>query len=183
MKAIVLTDFQARLLDVLKFFVVFNLFAIPLFIVGSLDLYLFEVIETNQVAGILSLGGFNILIFNVFSFEANSPVPALRAGEYSFTIDKSCTGYKSMIAFLGLCFATPGIALRRKLKSFILLPLVYLFNIGRLTLLYVTAVNSPAYFDLSHLIFWREGLVLFIIVIWFFWARNTRLLNLRIHTS
>jgi len=159
-----------RLYALLKFLVKFNLLAIPLYLVLALNVNIVELqLATAQIVEwLLHL----------------SAVPAVRdgllitvpvsGGFWAAEIVWDCIGWKSMLFFLALVFATDA-PMKKKRTALLFLPLIVLVNIARIWfLLYYVATFGLAHYALLHAVLWSWGLLLTVIVFWLIWLRYAR---------
>ena len=157
-----------KLLKVLKFFVKFNLIAIPLYIVILLDLRLVELQQLTawMTYGILDYAGADPIINGyLISIPINH-------GTWAAIINWDCTGWKSMLAFFALVMAT-DLPLKRKMYGLVLIPVIYVINIARIFFMffYVRTFDLANY-QFVHTIVWSWGLILIILVLWVYWLRH-----------
>jgi exosortase/archaeosortase family protein len=158
-----------KLKKILFFLIKFNLLAIPLYLIliFNLSFQPFQnFVATLTTISLKSLGyrvaqdGFTLAIFHSNKLS-------------QLEISWDSTGWKSLYALFALVFATSG-DLRKKIKFLIIaLPTLFLINILRIVSTIVFALEFGfEYFDLIHLFLWREGLIFFVILFWFIWAKS-----------
>ena len=158
---------DTKLVRVLRFFIKFNLFAIPLYIIlyEGWTLVELQVIVKNFAVWILTVAGLNP---NVHELLISIPV---RNGSWGAVISWDCTGWKSLLAFFALVMATdyPN---KRKLAGLLLLPIIFAVNLLRVAFMffYVNAFDLANY-QIVHAVIWSWGLILTIIVLWLIWIR------------
>ncbi len=162
---------QRRLLELLNFLIIFNLLAIPLHLIlyFKIDFYHLALIERAQVSFFLKLFGVKHTLQDVPL--NNDLIPAINLNDRVLAIGEPCTAIRSLIAFIALVFASPR-TMHSKKKSLILLPVIYLANIVRIITLAFVSNSYPSLFDFIHIFLWREGLVLLIIGLWFYWFNH-----------
>ena|SRR3989344_2214309 len=159
-----------REIYVLRFFLKFNLFALPLYLlmainfdfllaqraVASIEMWLL------QTAGIgASLDGLLILV----------PV---EGGSWGGFISSDCIGWKSMMAYAALVLAT-GFSWRKKLSGILLLPVIFAANIVRIFFMffYVNTWGIAGY-ELLHSVVWSWGLLAIVVFSWVVWATSAK---------
>lgn len=166
-----LTAFQKRILEMTKFFLIFSLTAIPIYLINwlNVDFYPLELIETLSSSMLLKVFNIPHYVNESISYETSHTIPLIIAGSEVLGIDRACTAYVPMSAFLGLIIASPK---RNKKKALLFLPVIYSFNILRLFCLGIFSVYSPGLIDLLHTVLWREGLVLTVFLLWVKWFKS-----------
>jgi|GEM_PF-1536820 len=166
------------------FLIKFNLLAIPMYVAlfVGINFYPLQMFLTDVVYGTfksegywISRSGITLMLFAppASSDLSNPPGPPLVE---TIVMGFDCTAWKTMYAFAALVIATPVAGMRKKLK-FILLGSVGLFliNIVRLVTTIKTAYTMGfQYLDITHTFLWREGLIVALLAIWFFWLRNQK---------
>ena len=174
MKKIKLTKRQKKLLEILKFLVVFNLLSIPLHLIIFLKINLYPLsnIERLQASFILNLIGIKHELIDVNL--GGQILPAIKTGGKIMAIGEACTSIRSILAFLALVFASPK-KLKAKKKGLIYLPIIYIANVFRIVTLGLVSVEMPSLFDLIHIFLWREGLIALIILLWVYWFNKSEL--------
>lgn len=157
-----------RLWQVLKFLILFNLLAIPLYLIFffKISLYPLQLLERDETSFILLIFGVN---HERTDFEG---LPSIKMGEQSIVISEACTAWRSILAFLALVIASPR-SWRFKKNALIGVPLIYLFNLIRLATICLISLILPSVTDFIHTILWREGLMLVIFVLWYYWFTRT----------
>lgn len=159
---------------ILRFLLIFSLFSGPLYLVlySPLSLMPLQTTVANQVAKLLTLSGIpsftqsNLLIFKT------------KTGELlKILIVRECVGWMSLLAFVGLVFATPNVGKRyRFLGLGVGLPLIWIINLIRLfTTFYLIYQYGLSYFELIHSFLWRVSLILFVFGLWVAWVKVSRI--------
>jgi len=156
-----------KLIRVLWFLIKFNIFAIPLYIIMITGFVFYGMQEfvANIVSFLLnstgipaSLSGINIII------------PVL-GGFFSAEIIWDCVGWKSLLAFFALVFAT-DLSLRKKLWAMTLLPVIFVINIIRLWFMFFYVYNFGLDgYSFVHAVVWSWGLIITIVILWILWLR------------
>lgn len=156
-----------RLTSVIIFLIVFNLLAIPLYIM----------LQTNF--SVIALQEFNAKIssttLNLFGYESYSDgiTVDIKVAEINKKIDISwdSTGWKSMYAVAALILATPISKFSRRMKFAALgTAIIFFINFLRVTTtILISARFGFNYFDIVHTVLWREGLILAVVAVWLVW--------------
>lgn len=152
---------------VLRFLILFNLFAIPLYAImfSQAHVYEFQKFTADTVFGLLRIAGYNPTINDL-----TIAIP-VQHGQWGAVIDWDCVGWKSMLAFFALVFAT-DFSLRKKLWGMIFIPLIYAVNVFRIFLMFAYVKDyGLAYYDIVHQFIWSWGLIMVILVVWYYWMR------------
>ncbi|HLD39116.1 MAG TPA: exosortase/archaeosortase family protein [archaeon] len=156
-----------KLLHLLEFFVKFNLFAIPLYIIllSRFEWAWLEQFVVDIVTPMLQFLGLNPTTNGLMI-----SIP-IRDGSWAAVINWDCTGWKSMLAFFALVMAT-NFSLRRKLAGMVLIPVIFIVNLLRIVFMffYVRTFDLANY-QTVHAVVWSWGLIATIIVLWLLWLR------------
>jgi archaeosortase B (VPXXXP-CTERM-specific) len=84
-------------------------------------------------------------------------------------IIEECTGLSEMLIFAATVLAFPT-RFRNKLVGLAFgLPLIYAFNVLRISALLLVGRHRPAWSDFMHLYFWQGTLILMILGTWLLW--------------
>ncbi len=92
---------------------------------------------------------------------------------FIFYIGPDCTGWKSMLCFFALVFATLGVTLKKRLLGLAIgIPLIYAGNLIRIVIV-VLAERSygPEAAVVIHDWLWQVGLITLVIALWFAWLK------------
>jgi exosortase/archaeosortase family protein len=159
-----------KLLATLEFFVKLLLFAIPLYVILIFNLSFgpLQAVVRDLAAWLIGAAGMQPTVAgSVISIP-------LAGGNWGAAISWDCTGWKSMLVFLALVFATPR-SMRDRAKGLaIFLPLIFIVNIVRIAFMfYFVQTAGLAYFDLVHAVIWSWGLIAVVLVCWLVWLRHT----------
>lgn len=151
----------------LIFLVLFNLLAVPLYII----LYTNVSFEPLQKLNAQLL--YNTLHFFGYNTKVDGSIVYLTtdSNQHKIEISWDSTGWKSMYAVAALIIATPLGVLSKKFK-FIVLGIVTIFvlNYLRITTTILISANFGFHlFDIIHTVLWREGLILAVVSFWSFW--------------
>ena len=159
----------------LKFFIKFNLFAIPLYIILYQGWALpgLQQFIANIVTHALAALGLNPTMQDLV---ISIPV---RNGDWAAVISWDCTGWKSMFAYFALVMATdyPN---KRKALGLLLLPVIFVINLLRIVFMFFYVHTFDlAYYRTVHAVIWSWGLILTIAVLWLLWMKYdfTKILN------
>ncbi len=161
---------QEQLWQVLRFLIIFNVMAAPLYLIAALNinLYPLELIERDQTSFFLSIIGVK---HSSIDFEG-MPSIELSNGEL-IAIGEACTAWRSILAFIALVAASPRQWSSKK-KALIGIPVIYAVNILRLVGISLVALTIPSITEFIHTILWREGLMILIFVLWYYWFRQAQ---------
>jgi len=159
-----------KLIIILSFLIKFNLFAIPLYIILYFDLYFLPMQE------FLAYISYKTLSFLGYEVSLSGVVIRIVRNLELLNIEISwdSTGWKSMYTLAALVLATSGPNLCKKGK-FLLFGITFLFflNFLRIITTISIAVNFGFnYFEIVHMLLWREGLIFAVVAIWYFWLRQ-----------
>jgi len=162
---------RKKLFRVFEFFLRFTLLALPLYIImgSGVQFFVWEKLIADQVSFVIS--GFAEVNQTV---EFGMSVLSVEGFEARIGIDSSCTGYRSMLAFIALVFAVPGVDWKKRLKP--LVPgfmILYAVNLFRIIITISAGVLFGfRAFELMHLFLWRWALTLAILGMWFYWLKK-----------
>ena len=155
-----------------------NLLAIPMYLAmfSGISYYPVQKFLTDVVYGTFESGGYwierNGLMIMLFEPTEPPGPPVVQTIMMGF----DCTAWKTMYAFAALVIASP-VPDRRKRIKFMLIGSATLFaiNIVRLvtTVLAAYSLGFGA-LDVMHTVLWREGLIIAVLALWFFWLRNQK---------
>lgn len=156
-----------KLLKILRFLVLFNLFAVPLylFVAFNISIYPLQIFTAKVVHSSLSIAGVDAEIDDI---DITVPSPD---GNFTGTINWDCTGWKSVLAFIALIFATEE-GLRKKIYSFAFIPLIYAINIARATYIFMfVAMNGLSGYEALHSFLFGFFMITVVLCFWFVWLR------------
>jgi exosortase/archaeosortase family protein len=161
---------RKKLLEVLKFIVIFNLLAIPMYLVLYFNLS-FDSLR-NFLAFLTSRF---LVMFGVNAAQENFFVDVL-ANNKLLKIDISfdSTGWKTLYALFALTIATPKRKMKDKLRFLAIgLPVLFILNFLRIaTTILIAVIYGFQYFEVVHIFLWREGLIAAVLLIWYLWLRQ-----------
>lgn len=162
-----LGNLNQKLLKVLKFLILFNIFAIPLYLsmFFGLNIYSFQKITAEIVVFLLNIIGMPAILENL------TIVITTANGIFSGIIDWDCTGWKSVLAFFALVFATEE-PLRKKVFGLALIPMIFIANLFRILMVFVL-INTfgTEIFPLVHSFFFGFFMIMVILGLWIFWIK------------
>lgn len=162
-----LSDPDTKFIRILRFFIKFNLFAIPLYIVlyeGWTLPVLQRFIADIVVSALTALG------YSPSMHDLVISIPVMH-GDWAAVINWDCTGWKSLIAYFALVMATdyPN---KRKALGLLLLPVIFVVNIIRVVFMFLyVKIFDLAHYQLVHSVVWSWGLILTILVLWLIWMK------------
>lgn len=154
-----------KLLKMLRFLVLFNLFAIPLYVFMALGIsvYPLQAFTAKVVHSTLFIAGASPVIDGI---DITIPSPD---GDFTGTINWDCTGWKSMLAFMALVFATEE-GIRKKIYSLAIMPLIYAVNIARVSYLFMfVSVSGLAGYEALHSFLFGFFMIIVILAFWLAW--------------
>lgn len=157
---------EKKLKTILWFLIKFNLLAIPLYIILFLNISF----ESLQIL-IAYITNETLKLFGYLTTQDGYFITTLIGNKYQLIeISWDSTGWKSLYALTALTLATP-VVLKKKLKFLLIgLPALFLINYIRIvSTLLVAFTYGFQYFDIVHLILWREGLIIAVVVLWYLW--------------
>lgn len=166
---------RRKLLATLIFSIKLNLLVIPLYILIYLDFSLPSL--QNFLAYLISLT-LSSLKFPVTSEGKNIFIFLTESESYRiipFEISMDCTGWKSMYLLTALVFAS-SFELKKNLKFLaITLPFLFIINFLRIVSTIAIALTFGfEFFEVTHNILWREGMVFIVVIIWYLWLRKIK---------
>ena len=80
-----------------------------------------------------------------------------------------CTGIYEVLIFCCAVLAFPTLWSKRGVGLLMGIPLLYLFNVVRISVLMLVGKFSPSIFDFMHIYFWQATLILMITSVWLRW--------------
>lgn len=156
--------------QIIRFLIVFNLFLIPLYTILWLNLS-YQPLQNflaSSTAYVLKTRGFNVKVdgstINLF----------LGLQLQRIQISWDSTGWKSMYTLIALVLATPTFKLAKRF-TFLLysVPTIFFLNFLRIVTTILFAINYGfEYFELLHMLIWREGMILAVVILWFLFLKG-----------
>jgi len=158
---------RKKLIKIAKFILIFNILAIPMYIVLHYNLSFdpLRVFIAFLSAKLLSLLGVNAVQGGSFlDILANNQL-------LKIDISFDSTGWKTLYALFALVLATPKRKIKDKLKFLAIgLPVLFVLNLLRIaTTILIAVVYGYQYFEVVHIFLWREGLIAAVVIIWYIW--------------
>jgi len=155
-----------KLIKILKFSVVFNLFLATLYIMTRNNIYFLQQLTAELVTTLLNRTG---VAASLKELMITVPV---KTGLFGGTVDWDCTGWKSILVFIALVVATPT-DWRKKLKAWFFIPLIYLANILRVWFVFFFVSRfGIEHFETIHKTLWSWGLIAVLLVCWVCWYKD-----------
>lgn len=156
---------EQKIRKLVRFLVVFNLLAIPMYAVllSGTQLPLLQSVTTDVVSSIFRALGYS-------AERAGYTIAFTAPLQTSIAIDTDCAAWKSMYAYAALVLATPFAIDWRKRTKLILAGVIALFalNVVRIVSTVAAAVAfGAAWLDVVHTVLWREGMILAVVLLWF----------------
>lgn len=163
------TPFQKKLLRIFVFLVKFAALSLPLHFLLWVN---FDASRVQLfVAGLIE----KLLLSSGVEVIRNGVILGMQTKTAPLTVEiiKDCVGWKSVLALLGLIFATPNITFKKRILGAVVgAIIVFLGNILRIySTIYVTVLKGTAFWEITHGFLWREGLMLLVILTWYTWLK------------
>ncbi len=159
-----------KLAKITRFLIKFNLFSIPLYLIiltGATWPFLMHLTEGISFS-LLQFIGVDASVSGDFIV-----VPVIN-GNFAASVSWDSTGWKSMLAFFALLFATDA-AIRKKLIGLLFIPVIYFVNILRIVFMFFFVSRyDVAYYNLLHATLWSWGLIITIFVLWVAWMKYVK---------
>jgi len=157
---------RKKLIKVLFFIIKLDIFLIPLFFLLQMD-FSYEPLQdflANAVSSTLNFLGY------VATLNGHYISTAFGKSITIIDISMDCTGWKSAYALVALAIATPFAWSKRLNFLLASIPTILFINYVRIvsTIIYAQ-IFGQHYIDIVHNIFWQEGLVLAVLILWIFW--------------
>ena len=152
---------------ILKFFIKLNIFAIPLYLILITNYQSLQFMEFTASAsfGIMKAIGIPATI------DGTMMTIPLTEGSFAAYVSWDSTGWKALLAFFALVFAT-DFSWRKKFYGLFLLPIIYFINVLRIVFMFYAVHNFGAgSFDFFHATLWSWGLIFTILFLWVIWLR------------
>ena len=165
---------KTRLKFILRFLLIFNLLSIPLYIAiyTGLSFLPLQIFLAQITTEILKAQDYNLV--------QSGQMIVVNVDDSFYTIEVSwdSTGWKSLYALFALVVAVPAINMTDKLRFLSIgLPAIFILNLIRIATTVLVALNFGfQYFDIVHTVLWREGLILAVVLLWYFWVKGKRII-------
>lgn len=161
------TPFQKKLWKIFVFLAKFSFLSLPLHFLlwVNFDATALQVFVANAVKALLLASG--IIVSGNGTFLSM----ATKTGALTVEIIKDCVGWKSVLAFFGLVFATPAISLKNRMLGLAAgAPIIFLGNILRIyATILATVWKGTEFWEITHTYLWQEGLIILVILTWYLW--------------
>jgi exosortase/archaeosortase family protein len=167
-------EINYKLLLVIKFLVLFNLFSIPMYIVIYFNL---SSLEFQKFVAFLSSSLLNIIGYKNYLTE-NEVLIKVDDTIKSVYISWDSTGWKSVYAIFSLILATPMVKISRKIYHVaIFMPTVFFINILRIiTTIILSIYHNFLDFEFIHIFLWRYLLIGTIVLLWLIFLKRERII-------
>ncbi len=109
-------------------------------------------------------------LINLLGGEVQADDTSLRGPTAVLDVKDGCNGVIAMILFAGAVAAHAAPFSTKMLGLAIGIPLIAFVNLIRLVTLYGIAVVAPARLEFFHVFFWQTLIIIFVAVLWYFWA-------------
>jgi exosortase H (IPTLxxWG-CTERM-specific) len=152
----------------LKIYVFFGLALVFFFALFATDFFIDNVMIpfTAWVAFCSSM------ILNVFGSWTSVSGTYLSSGDFGINIVYGCNGVFATAILLSGIIAYPS-RIRAKLNGLLVgIPAMFVINQLRVISLFLLGRKHPGVFQEVHVYVWQPVIIIFIIVVWDFWARN-----------
>lgn len=156
--------------EILIFLFKLNIFLVPLYVFSyiKVNFYPAQSVVATLVSNLLRVMNVNVVKKDLLI------VVSSKSGAFAGFIDFDCIGWKSMLAFIALIFATPS-SERKKLIGLLFLPLIFFINILRITIVFfIVATYGIEHFSLVHSVGWSFGMIFMVLVLWVVWMKFVR---------
>ncbi len=161
---------ENEIIKLLRFLIKFNLFAIPLY---AIIISGFTWPSLMQLTNDISLFALRLADVDASMINGFIVIP-VENGNFAATVSWDSTGWKSMLAFFALIFATE-FPLRKKMIGLLFIPLIYLVNVLRIVfVLFFVNKYGVLYYDFLHATLWSWGLIAAVLVLWFIWMKYAK---------
>lgn len=162
---------EEKIKKLVRFLVLFNLLAIPMYAVllSGAQLPALQSVTTDAVYSIFQALGYSAERAG-FTITFTAPL------QTSIVIDMDCTAWKSMYAFAALVLATPGKMGWKRRLVLILAGVLALFALNVVRIVSTVAAAAAfgiATLDVVHTVLWREGMILAVVAMWLVSVRKS----------
>ncbi|MBI4010605.1 MAG: exosortase/archaeosortase family protein [Candidatus Aenigmarchaeota archaeon] len=161
-----------KLKFVLSFLLRFNLLAIPLYLViySNFSFQPLQTLIAQIITGLLKAQNYNIIQNNDMIITNINDIT------YNIEVSWDSTGWKSLYALFALVMAVPASNIKSKLRFLSVgLPAIFMLNLIRVLTTILIAINYGfQYFDVVHTLLWREGLIIAVVLLWYFWLAREK---------
>jgi exosortase/archaeosortase family protein len=174
-KAALLSAKNKNLLLIVKFLILLNVFAIPLYaiLISGAQWDGLKAFTADSIYSMVQASG-----MNPERSDLTISIP-IKNGSWAANIDWDCTAWKSMFAFFALVMSAgfaANFSTKKKLFGLVFIPIIYLVNIIRVWFMFwFVKAYDLAYFSIVHTLIWSWGLIIVILVLWILWMKYVRL--------
>lgn len=162
---------RKSLYSLLKFLIIFNLLALPMYAIIYLD------VSFPALQGFLADITSKSLQSMGYSAVSDGYYITLLSENQIARIEISfdCTGWKSLWCLTALALATP-VKNDKKIKFLILaLPSLFVINFFRIVTTILAIFNFGfQYLDIVHTLLWREFMIILVVALWYFWLKGVK---------
>ena len=109
-------------------------------------------------------------LINAFGGEARTEGTMIYGSRGALDVKDGCNGVIAMILFVGAVAAHAAPLGLKILGLAVGIPLIAVVNLIRLVTLYAVAVVAPARLEFFHVFFWQTLIIIFVALLWYFWA-------------
>ncbi len=113
-----------------------------------------------------------VSLLRAFGFAASADGWLIRTTNSIIEIVPECTAWRDMVAFLALTLAVPSVKPLKRFRALLFIPVIYGVNLVRLTTTVAAVTAKPEWGEVVHNVLWREGMLLFILLLWVYWWRS-----------
>jgi len=156
-----------QLYVILKFIVKLNVFAIPLYVLLFFQIkwYALQQFIADLVHGMLLSNGISAIK------DALAITIPVEGGSWSAFIAWDCTGWKSILFFLALIFAT-DFSRQKKLRGLVFVPMIFMINIVRIWFMFFyVSIYGLTHYPIVHTLIWSWGMIAVVLIIWAVWIK------------
>ncbi len=163
-----LTREQKKLWKTLQFVLRFTLLSIPLYLVLWLNL---SMLPAQHLVADHATWALSALSFTVTKSDLILGAGAEKP--FLFYIGPDCIGWKSMLCFIALVFASLGVRMRKRILGIVFgIPAIYLGNLARII---IVVLIERSYGLEAALVFhdwlWQAGLMALVLSAWLIWLK------------
>lgn len=163
-----LTREQKKLWKTLQFVLRFTLLSIPLYLVLWLNL---SMLPAQHLVADHATWALSALSFTVTKSDLILGAGAEKP--FLFYIGPDCIGWKSMLCFIALVFASLGVKMKKRILGIVFgIPAIYLGNLARII---IVVLIERSYGLEAALVFhdwlWQAGLMALVLSAWLIWLK------------
>lgn len=163
-----LTKKQKMMWKTTQFLIRLTLFSTPLYVILWLNPSMTPVqnVVADHAAWLLNLLGFEVMRDNlILGVGTENP--------FLFYIGPDCIGWKSMLCFIALIFATLDARMKKRIMGIVIgIPIIYLGNLFRIMIVVLIERNFGLEAAMVfHDWLWQAGLITLVIMLWLIWLK------------